>query len=234
MGKLAYNSDIELLKTSVSEGKKLIAAAVTDKGVETAADAEFKAMADNIRSLDIKTDLDVALSNATSYTCDWTDRSDYTDAVPVTPGDTFKVTESGKSWSLHIETSGSVRRGAAMCLYGTKGIDSRNGKVIYNAAFNPTTNILTISAWFAYNYEQDNFNITYAASGTVTVLGIGTYTTRNGGTARGVKMRINKKTTSDGISWNDFDFWAFTPDAYITTITQETTYTLPPTNWVFK
>ena len=41
-------SAINELFTSVSEGKSLIAAAVTDKGVETAADATFQQMATNI------------------------------------------------------------------------------------------------------------------------------------------------------------------------------------------
>lgn len=44
-------TELESVKTSVSEGKKLIAAAVTDKGVETAADATFKTMADNIENI---------------------------------------------------------------------------------------------------------------------------------------------------------------------------------------
>ena len=39
------------LKTSVSEGKTLIAAAVTDKGVQTAADATFATIAANIASI---------------------------------------------------------------------------------------------------------------------------------------------------------------------------------------
>lgn len=47
----AKTTDLESVKTSVSEGKKLIAAAVTDKGMETAADATFKTMADNIESI---------------------------------------------------------------------------------------------------------------------------------------------------------------------------------------
>ena len=40
------------LKTSVSEGKALVAAAVTDKGVSTAADATFALIAENIESLE--------------------------------------------------------------------------------------------------------------------------------------------------------------------------------------
>lgn len=53
--KMADNTTIEAsmtsLKTSVSEGKALIAAAVTDKGVSTAADATFATMANNITSI---------------------------------------------------------------------------------------------------------------------------------------------------------------------------------------
>lgn len=46
-------SAVSELFTSVSEGKALIASAITDKGVDTAADATFQAMRDNI--LTIKT-----------------------------------------------------------------------------------------------------------------------------------------------------------------------------------
>lgn len=42
---------LDELFTSVSEGKSLIAAAVTDKGVETAADATFSEMAENINAI---------------------------------------------------------------------------------------------------------------------------------------------------------------------------------------
>lgn len=52
--------------TSVSEGKALVAAAVTDKGVQSAADATFKDFADNISK--ISTGVDV--SDATAYAMD--------------------------------------------------------------------------------------------------------------------------------------------------------------------
>lgn len=42
------STEISSLKSSVSEGKSLIAAAVTGKGVQTAADATFQTMANNI------------------------------------------------------------------------------------------------------------------------------------------------------------------------------------------
>ena len=53
------NNEINSLKTSVSSGKAAIASAVTDKGVQTAADATFNTMAQNIRSI----------SSAPKYTC---------------------------------------------------------------------------------------------------------------------------------------------------------------------
>ena len=46
------NQEIEDTKKSVSDGKSLVASAITEKGVETAADATFQTMHDNI--LDIK------------------------------------------------------------------------------------------------------------------------------------------------------------------------------------
>lgn len=42
------NKEIEELKKSVSDGKKKVATAITDKGVSTAADATFDTMANNI------------------------------------------------------------------------------------------------------------------------------------------------------------------------------------------
>ena len=44
------------LFSSVSEGKSLIAAAVTEKGVETAADSTFQEMAENIQGISINSD----------------------------------------------------------------------------------------------------------------------------------------------------------------------------------
>ena len=47
------NIDTEMnsVKTSVSNGKSLIASAITDKGVSTASDATFQTMTNNIRSI---------------------------------------------------------------------------------------------------------------------------------------------------------------------------------------
>ena len=45
------NTELLNLKTSVSNGKSMVAAAVTDKGVQTAADATFNTIANNIRNI---------------------------------------------------------------------------------------------------------------------------------------------------------------------------------------
>lgn len=47
----ATQAEVNELKTSVSEGKSLIAAAVTNKGVQTAANATFATIANNINSI---------------------------------------------------------------------------------------------------------------------------------------------------------------------------------------
>lgn len=45
----SVNTDITALKKSVSDGKTLVAKAITDKGQATAANASFQTMSDNVR-----------------------------------------------------------------------------------------------------------------------------------------------------------------------------------------
>ena len=47
----AKSEDLESLKTSVSSGKSIVAAAVTDKGVSTAVNASFQTIASNIKNI---------------------------------------------------------------------------------------------------------------------------------------------------------------------------------------
>lgn len=49
---LAFQSDLDELFQSVSNGKGLIASAITDKGVETLADATFETIAENISNIE--------------------------------------------------------------------------------------------------------------------------------------------------------------------------------------
>ena len=46
------DNEVNSLKTSVSNGKSLVASAITDKGVSTASDATFQNMADNINKIE--------------------------------------------------------------------------------------------------------------------------------------------------------------------------------------
>lgn len=50
-GGVTVQHEIDYLKSSVSDGKSKVAAAITDKGVPTAADAPFHSMADNIEAI---------------------------------------------------------------------------------------------------------------------------------------------------------------------------------------
>ena len=84
------------LKTSVSEGKSLIAAAVTDKGVQTAADATFQTMATNIGSI---------VTGSTGYTS-LTFRNYSTGAVPTL---STSPTHAGTSSNRTVDiSSGSI------------------------------------------------------------------------------------------------------------------------------
>ena len=51
VGSYATTAQLNEVKTSVSNGKSLIASAITDKGVSTASSATFQTMANNIRSI---------------------------------------------------------------------------------------------------------------------------------------------------------------------------------------
>ena len=62
IGELAKQSEVESLKTSVSNGKSAVASAITDKGVSTSATATFQIMANNISK--IPTGVDTSDANA--------------------------------------------------------------------------------------------------------------------------------------------------------------------------
>lgn len=55
------STEVSSLKSSVSNGKSLIASAITDKGVSTASSATFQVMSDNIRSIPTSTTSGVSI-----------------------------------------------------------------------------------------------------------------------------------------------------------------------------
>lgn len=59
-----FEKSLESLKKAVSDGKKAVAAAITAKGIDTAADAEFSVMADNIISITTGPDTSDATATA--------------------------------------------------------------------------------------------------------------------------------------------------------------------------
>ena len=59
-------TDIEELKKSVSNGKELVAGAITEKGVTTAADAAFATMADNIGQIETGSEIKLQESKTIS------------------------------------------------------------------------------------------------------------------------------------------------------------------------
>lgn len=192
-------------------------------------------MADNINSLDIRTERDIALGNATTYSNTWNRSDNWNYAAPAGTSSVFTVVDNNVTYNLSLETSGSsTKRGAACSLYGEKGINSTSGRVIYTGSFNSTNNIFTITPWFGYQYTVSNSNVSYTARGTVTVLGTGTYTSKYGETT-GVKMRINKRALTNNISWTEFDFWAYLPESItISCTTKSTEYELPSSSFIFE
>ena len=103
LGKLAYNSDLESLKSSVSNGKSLIASAITDKGVSTASDATFQTMANNIGNI-------VSVPSGTTIMLN--------ESVSLTNGASKKYTINYDHYAmLYYVASGNNGAGYAYALY---------------------------------------------------------------------------------------------------------------------
>ena len=91
----AANQEIPSLKSSVSEGKRQVASAITDKGVSTASDASFSTMAANIRKIDKIMTGTPALNKDFTYSgqCQVIDDS----------------TEAYNEWRIKFLTSGTLK-----------------------------------------------------------------------------------------------------------------------------
>lgn len=100
---VTVGEELESLKTSVSSGKALVAAAVTDMGVPTAANATFQIIANNVRAIGSGAYLSIIVEaptgstitavgtkSATVYNGAETSTGHY--VIPVTAEDTYTVT----------------------------------------------------------------------------------------------------------------------------------------------
>ena len=85
----ATNSNLESCFQSVSNGKALVASAITDQGIKTDATATFEVMANNIRSIERTKKIDFNV---------WTSNFEIT---PI-----FKAPKSGY-YTIHVKTSAS-------------------------------------------------------------------------------------------------------------------------------
>lgn len=126
---------IDGLKASVSDGKALIASAITDKGVDTAQDATFSQLAENIGQITTGTDTSDAtagagdiLSPKTAYTASGkvTGRIPSLGAQTITPGTSSKSISSGQylSGPQTIQgdpnlTSANIKKGVS--IFGVQG-----------------------------------------------------------------------------------------------------------------
>ena len=74
----ATSSDLNSLKTSVSNGKSLIASAITGKGVSTDAGANFQTMANNISAIPVGFSSVISSSTGTTTTMHYKGDNDMT------------------------------------------------------------------------------------------------------------------------------------------------------------
>lgn len=146
----SINTEISSLKSSVSSGKATIAAAVTDKGVQTAADATFEQMANNIRNILSIGNLDISGDQLS----DWCKSATTQNGELVT------------SWSMLLEVTNdnwdtspnsdmkfivygkSVYGPTILCTNQTAGTDHRQGEF--------TSRIANRSNGFALLLKSDN------------------------------------------------------------------------------
>lgn len=151
---------IDGLKSSVSDGKSLIASAITDKGVDTAQDAAFSQMAENIGQISTGADTSDATANAwdiltpkTAYTASGkvSGRIPSLGAQTITPGTSSKSISSGQYLS-GLSTTGTVVM--ELPSEGTWRVTAARGMTQYNTAvINVSSNYsaeLTAEVWIKF------------------------------------------------------------------------------------
>ena len=214
----AKSTELESVKTSVSEGKKLIAAAVTDKGVETAADATFKTMSDNIGSISTVTDLEQSILANISYT------------------DTFKsdsyqhYTEAGKYENQVMRMTSSDSSTSYAC---TLQYNGGNKNDVAASWYNPSLYV-SYDVYYKHSVVNGKLKLSFFGSDPngnrkelpISILKLGEYTNQNGYVRYGCLINIPAGTGT--YSWTSVSCWVYLPDNVSVTASSSYKYTLDP------
>lgn len=170
------DTEMNTVKTSVSNGKSLIASAITDKGVSTASDATFQVMADNISQIKSGVSVPVFGENF-NYTGEYQILSDGDD-----------------NWRIKFLTSGTFTPLDSMAIDVFLCGGGGGGAYQYGRAggggFTNTQKNIVLSA-------NVNYTITVGSRGTN-----GSWNSRNGvvgGTAGGTSSAFNFSANGGGV-----------------------------------
>ena len=146
---------------NVSNGKQLIATAITDKGVTTSSDDTFQVMADNIRRIVTET-----ISNY-SITNNLTNCTSNNNSITITEGQSYTATitsNTGYILSNIVITMGGIDITSSCYSNGTINITNVTGDIVITAIAEINTDVIVGSV-----DSNNNIPLTGLSAGTYTL-----------------------------------------------------------------